>query len=103
MSLFNLGRRVWLAAVLAAGSILTLGLPAAEADLLPGGAGQFVVLSQFSNNQTNFNNGTLTGDIGIGSPHQFTISNASLNGSIRFSGAASISGLSGGPVPGSGP
>jgi len=31
-------------------------------------ADQFAVLGQFSNNQTNFNNGTITGDVGIGSP-----------------------------------
>jgi len=59
-------------------------------------AGQFAVLGQFSNNQTNFNNGTITGDIGIGSPRQFTASNASVVGNIRFSGAADVSGLSGG-------
>jgi hypothetical protein len=58
-------------------------------------------LSQFSNNQTNYNNGSIVGDVGIGSPHQFTISNANLNGNIRFSGAASTSGLSGGPAAGS--
>jgi hypothetical protein len=68
-----------------------------------GAAANFAVLGQFSNNQTNFNNGTITGDIGIGTPRQFTISNASVVGNIRFSGAANASGLSGGPVPGPGP
>ena len=56
-----------------------------------------------SNTQLNYNNGTIKGDIGLGSPRQFTISNASLTGNIRFSGAADATGLSGGPVPGAGP
>jgi hypothetical protein len=63
-------------------------------------ADQFAVLGQFSNNQTNFNNGTITGDIGMGNPRQFTASNASVHGNIRFSGAANVSGLS--PDPGAG-
>ncbi len=68
-----------------------------------GDAAQFAVLSQFANNQLNFNNGTITGDIGLGSPRQFTISNGSVVGNIRFSGATSTSGLSGGSIPGPGP
>jgi hypothetical protein len=72
----------------------------ARTDFLTGtGADQFAVLSQFSGNQTNFNNGTITGDVGIGSPHSFTISNASLLGNVRFSGAANASGFLGGPAP----
>src|SRR4029077_14224196 len=64
---------------------------------------QFAVLGQFSTNQTNFNNGTITGDIGIGTPRQLTFSNCSLFGNARFSGATNVSGLSGGPIPGPGP
>src|SRR5712672_1241326 len=54
---------------------------------------EFAVLGQFSNNQTNYNNGNIIGDIGIGSPRQFTISNANLDGNVRFSGATSTSGF----------
>lgn len=88
---------------------MALALPAtmltkAHADFVGlGPATQFAVLSQYSNNQTNFNNGTINGDIGLSSPRQFTISNASLNGNIRFSGAASFSGITGfsspNPIP----
>jgi len=79
-------------------------VPEAQASLILGTtADQFAVLGQFSNNQTNFNNGTITGDVGIGSPREFTISNASVVGNIRFSGAVSTAGLSGGPIPGPGP
>jgi hypothetical protein len=53
--------------------------------------------------QINFNNGTITGDIGVGSPRQLTFSNCNLVGDARFSGAANVSGLSGGPIPGPGP
>src|SRR6476661_5392351 len=60
-------------------------------------AQQFAVLSQFSNNQTNFNNGTITGDIGLGSPRQFTASNGTVTGNIRFSGASNTSGLTPNP------
>ena len=77
-------------------------VPEARADLLPGGSNQFAVLGQVSNNQTNFNNGTITGDVGIGSPRQFTISNASVVGNIRFSGASNVSGITPNPTPGSG-
>jgi hypothetical protein len=84
-------------------TIPLLPLQQAMAFILGGGADQFAVLGQFSNNQTNFNNGTITGDIGIGSPRQFTASNGSVVGNIRFSGAANVSGLSGGPIPGPGP
>jgi len=80
-----------------------LAAPQARADLLSPGVTQFAVLSQFSNNQTNFNNGTITGDIGIGSPRQFTISSADVIGSIRFSGASNTTGLSPDPDPGSNP
>ncbi len=66
----------------------------AHADLLSTSLGQFVVVGQCSNNQTNFNNGTIMGDIGVCSPRQYTQSNASLVGNIRFSGAANTSGLS---------
>ena len=64
---------------------------------------QFAVLGQFSANQTNFNNGTITGDVGIGSPRAFTISNASVIGNIRFSGASNTGGLTPNPNPGSNP
>ena len=64
---------------------------------------QFAVLSQFANNQLNFNNGTITGDIGLGSPRQFTISNGSVNGNIRFAGAGDTTGLTPDPDPGSNP
>jgi len=66
-------------------------------------AQQFAVLSQFANNQLNFNNGTITGDIGLGSPRQFTISNGSVGGNIRFSGAGNTTGLTPDPDPGSNP
>ncbi len=64
---------------------------------------QFAVLGQFSANQTNFNNGTITGNIGIGSPREFTASNGSVIGDIDFSGSSSTSGLSPSPDPGSNP
>jgi PEP-CTERM motif len=80
-----------------------LAIPHAQAGFILDGAANFAVLGQFSNNQTNFNNGTITGDIGIGQTRQFTISNASVVGNIRFSGAVNESGLSGGPIPGPGP
>jgi PEP-CTERM motif-containing protein len=64
---------------------------------------QFAVLGQFSNNQTNFNTGTIIGDVGIGSPRAFTASNGSVTGSIRFSGASNTSGLTPDPDPGSNP
>src|SRR5258705_438960 len=73
----------------------------ARATFTLGGASQFAVLGQFSNNQTNFNNGTITGDIGIGSPRQFTVSNGTVNGSVRFSGASNTTGLTPDPDPGS--
>jgi hypothetical protein len=92
---------VWAAASLAA--LGALAVPRAQAGFILGDAANFAVLGQFSSNQTNFNNGTITGDIGIGTPRQFTISNASVVGNIRFSGAANTSGLSGGPIPGPGP
>jgi hypothetical protein len=66
-------------------------------------AQQFAVLGEATSDQTNFNEGTITGDIGIGSPRQFTISNASVVGNIRFSGASNTSGLSPDPDPGSNP
>jgi hypothetical protein len=75
----------------------------AQAGFSLGAAEQFAVLSQFANNQLNFNNGTITGDIGLGSPRQFTASNGSVDGNILFSGAGNTSGLSGGPIPGPGP
>lgn len=78
-------------------------LPAAHAGFTLGDAQQFAVLSQFANNQLNFNNGTITGNIGLGSPRQFTISNGSVNGNISFSGAANTTGLTPDPDPGSNP
>ncbi len=54
---------------------------------------EFAVLGQFSNNQTNYNNGNIIGDIGIGTPREFTISNANLDGDVRFSGASSTAGF----------
>jgi MYXO-CTERM domain-containing protein len=84
--------------------ILFAGLAsAARADLLRNDTTQFAVLGQFSNNQTNFNNGQINGDIGIGTPRAFTASNGSVVGNIRFSGALNVSGLSGGAIPGPGP
>jgi len=74
-----------------------------QAGFTLGDAQQFAVLSQFANNQLNFNNGTITGDIGLGSPRQFTISNGSVNGNIRFSGAGNTTGLTPDPDPGSNP
>jgi hypothetical protein len=83
---------------------LFASLPAAQAaGFSLGDAAQFAVLSQFANNQLNFNNGTITGDIGLGSPRQFTISNGSVNGNIRFSGAGNTTGLTPDPDPGSNP
>jgi len=75
----------------------------AHAGFSLGDAQQFAVLSQFANNQLNFNNGTITGDIGLGSPRQFTISNGSVNGNSRFSGAGNTTGLTPDPDPGSNP
>ena len=75
----------------------------ASATFTLGGAAQFAVLGQFSNNQTNFNNGTINGDVGIGSPRQFTASNGTVNGSVRFSGASNTTGLTPDPDPGSNP
>jgi hypothetical protein len=91
------------AVAVAAGLMVCASAYNCSAGFILGNASQFAVLGQFSNNQTNFNNGTITGDVGIGSPRQFTISNATVKGSIRFSGASSTSGLSGGPIPGPGP
>ena len=71
--------------------------------LLSMDADDFAVLGESSNDQINFNNGTITGDIGVGSPRQLTFSNCNLVGDARFSGAANVSGLSGGPIPGPGP
>src|SRR5436853_4922302 len=76
-------------------------LPAARAGFTLADASQFAVLSQFANNQLNFNNGTITGDIGLGSPRQFTASNGSVFGNIRFSGAGNTTGLTHDPDPGS--
>lgn len=84
-------------------SLFALGAPQANATLITPLVSQFAVLGQFSNNQTNYNNGTIVGDVGIGSPRQFTISNASLTGNIRFSGASNTSGLTPDPDPGSNP
>jgi hypothetical protein len=93
-----------LATGLAAGLMTLIATQQLQAGfILGGGADQFAVLGQFSNNQTNFNNGTITGDVGIGATRQFTISNATVNGSIRFSGTQNESGLSGGAIPGPGP
>jgi len=81
-----------------------LSATSARADFVPmTNYQQFAVLAQFDNSQLNFNNGTITGNIGLGSPRQFTISNASVVGNIRFSGAVNTSGLSGGAIPGPGP
>jgi len=85
-----------------AGALL-VSLPAAHAGFSLSDADQFAVLSQFSNNQLNFNNGTITGNVGLGSPRQFTASNGSVIGDIRFSGAANTTGLSPDPDPGSNP
>jgi hypothetical protein len=85
-----------------AGAVLLL-VPAAHAGFSLSDAYPFAVLSQFANNQLNFNNGTITGNIGLGSPRQFTISNGSVLGNIRFSGAADTTGLSPDPDPGSNP
>src|SRR6266850_608576 len=74
-----------------------------QAGFTLGDAQQFAVLSQFANNQLNFNNGTITGNIGLGSPRQFTISNGSVGGNIRFSGAGNTTGLTPDPDPGSNP
>jgi hypothetical protein len=72
----------------------------ARADLLNPFASQFAILGEAtSGDQTNFNNGTITGDIGIGSPRQFTISNASVTGNLRFSGATNTTGLTPDPDP----
>jgi hypothetical protein len=57
------------------------------------GAFNFAVVGQFGDHQTNFNNGTVTDEIGIGSLGQFTLSNASMAGNIRSSRAGDPSGL----------
>ena len=82
---------------------LVASVPTAKAGFSLGDAAQFAVLSQFANNQLNFNNGTITGDVGLGSPRQFTISNGSVVGNIRFSGAGNTTGLTPDPDPGSNP
>ena len=81
--------------------LVGLGANSAKAELITGTvASQFAVLGEPTNDQTNFNNGAIiNGDIGIGSPRQFTISNASLVGNIRFSGASNTTGLSPDPDP----
>jgi hypothetical protein len=84
---------------LAVVAALALAPATARAAFLTGGADQFAVLGQFSSGQTNYNNGTITGDVGIGSPRQFTISNADLTGNVRFSGAADTNGFLGGAPP----
>jgi hypothetical protein len=78
--------------------VFALGTAPARADLIGSGS-QFAVLSEGTNDQTNFNNGTINGDIGIVSPRAFTISNATVNGNLRFSGATNTSGLSPDPDP----
>jgi hypothetical protein len=90
------------AVVLAATTLFASAVPGqVQAALIVGSpAGNFAVLGQFSNNQTNFNNGTITGDIGLGNPRSFTISNGSVVGNIRFSGASNTSGLTPDPDPG---
>jgi hypothetical protein len=81
-------------------ALVALAVPQARADLITGTvASQFAVLGEPTSDQTNFNNGTITGDIGIGSPRQFTISNADVNGNLRFSGTTNVSGLSPDPDP----
>jgi len=94
-------------AVLAVALILVMAMPASATfvdDL--NGALNFAVLGQVPSSgtpQLNYNNGTITGDIGIGNPRTFTISNASLFGNIRFSGVSNTSGLTPDPDPGSNP
>jgi len=69
----------------------TVGLASpARADFIPLiPALQFAALGQYSNDQLNFNNGTINGDVGIGSPRQFTMqAGTTLNGDLRFSGNA---------------
>ena len=89
------------------GAIFLLGYggSVAHADFTPflSDAVHFAVLGQFSNDNTSFNNGTIIGDIGIGSPRSFSISNGTVLGNIRFSGASSTSGLTPDPDPGSNP
>jgi hypothetical protein len=95
--------RYFFAALWSLGFLTAVAVPEARAGFSLGVAGQFAVLGQFDNSQTNFNNGTITGDVGIGSPRSFTISNASVVGSIRFSGAANTSGMTPDSDPGSNP
>jgi len=91
-------------AVFAVLACTLLPVPAARANFSSfDGAFQFAVLSESTVPQTNFNTGTITGDVGIGSPGQFTLSNASLTGSIFFSGASNTTGLTPNPNPGSNP
>jgi hypothetical protein len=87
---------------LAAVAALALAPATASADFLTTQVQQFAVLGQPTNDQTNYNNGNIVGDVGIGSPRQFTISNANLTGNIRFSGATNTSGLSPDPDPNGG-
>jgi hypothetical protein len=77
----------------------------ARADLLNANSTDFAVLAEAATptKQTNFNEGTITGDIGLGLGRQFTASNGSVVGSIRFSGASNTSGLTPDPDPGSNP
>ena len=63
-------RLYWRATLIA--FVFGLSTHQAQAGFILGDASQFAVLGQFSNNQTNFNNGTINGDVGIGSPRQFT-------------------------------
>jgi hypothetical protein len=48
--------------------------------------GSSLCSAQFSNNQTDFNNGTITSEIGIGSPRMFTASNSRVVGNISLLG-----------------
>jgi hypothetical protein len=66
----------------------------ARADFLPGDAANFVVLYEGAgNNQLNFNQGTINGNIGIGDPSGATTSSfaasgpGTLNGNVLYAGA----------------
>ncbi|HBI44992.1 MAG TPA: hypothetical protein DDY78_19370 [Planctomycetales bacterium] len=97
---------LWLAAV----AVLAMGAleaPQARAGFQLGDAANYAVLYEGAGNHTlQFNNGTITGNIGLGDElngtPSFTISNASLTGNVNFAGTANSNssiGISGSSSP----
>jgi hypothetical protein len=81
-------------------ALAVLPAPQAQAGFNIGAAANYVVLGQFASGDTTaFNNGTINGNIGIGSPRAFSASNGTVNGNIDFSGLTNTSGLTPNPDP----